>query len=64
MMQHILVVGGMADVKNFVQRLNSELYTTVKNEPYSRKFAGAEFRFVSCGNVPPSIVAWRGCECR
>ncbi|GAV00756.1 hypothetical protein RvY_11558 [Ramazzottius varieornatus] len=62
MMENIIVVGGMAAVKNFIPRINSELYAMVKEAEFAEKFQNPTFRFVSTGKVPPNIVAWRGCS--
>ena len=62
MMENIIVVGGMAAVKNFIPRLNTELYSTVQEAEFAEKFQHPSFKFVSTGTIPPNIVAWRGCK--
>ena len=60
-MENIVVVGGIAAVKNLLPRLSAELYNVVEDIRFAEKLRNPKFRFVSTGKIPPNIVGWRGC---
>ncbi|OQV14354.1 hypothetical protein BV898_11472 [Hypsibius exemplaris] len=62
MMENMIVVGGVAAVKNFLPRLNAELSVAARDSSFVEKLRQPKFRFVSTQKIPTNIVGWRGCS--
>ncbi|OQV14350.1 putative Actin-related protein 10 [Hypsibius exemplaris] len=64
MMENMIVVGGVAAVKNFLPRLNAELSVAARDSSFVEKLRQPKFRFVSTQKIPTNIVGWSGSQRR